>query len=45
MLGMSKRVTFVIDKEGKIRGVFDSSIFAAQHLDGVKATIASLAKP
>ncbi len=43
LLGATRRVTYVIDKSGKIAGVFDSAIRASQHLDGVKKTIAGLA--
>jgi peroxiredoxin Q/BCP len=42
LLGGTKRVTFVIDKAGRIAGVFDSRFFARDHLDGVKETIARL---
>ena len=44
LVGMSRRITYVIDKDGKIAGVFDSALRAANHLDGVKAAIAGLAK-
>ena len=40
--GGVKRITYVIDKAGKIAGVFDSAIRAGQHLDGVKDTLARL---
>jgi peroxiredoxin Q/BCP len=42
VLGATKRITYVIDKQGKIAGIFDSQIFARQHLNGVKAVIAKL---
>ena len=42
ILGGAKRVTYVIDKNGKIAAVFDSAIFAKQHVNGVKETIARL---
>jgi peroxiredoxin Q/BCP len=42
LLGGTKRITYVIDKAGKIAGVFDSAIRAGQHLDGVKQAIATL---
>ena len=42
LLGGTKRITYVIDKTGKIAGVFDSAIRASNHLDGVKKTIATL---
>ncbi len=42
LLGMTKRITYVINKQGKIAAVFDSAFRANQHLDGVKTTLASL---
>jgi len=42
LLGGTKRITYVIDKNGKIAGVFDSAIRAGQHLDGVKSAIKAL---
>ena len=42
ILGGAKRVTYVIDKNGKIAAVFDSAFFAKQHVNGVKETIARL---
>jgi peroxiredoxin Q/BCP len=42
LLGLTKRVTFVIDKNGRVAGVFDSMTSAGQHLDGVKQTVARL---
>ncbi len=42
LIGVTSRVTFVIDKQGTIAGVFDSAIFAKNHLNGVKDTIAKL---
>ena len=38
----AKRVTFVIDKVGTIRGVFHHELSAGKHLDGVKDALASL---
>jgi len=43
LLGITKRVTYVIDKGGKIRGAFDGTFDAEPHLGGVKRIIASLA--
>jgi thioredoxin-dependent peroxiredoxin len=40
--GVTKRITYVIAKDGTIAGVFDSIIFAKQHPGGVKETIARL---
>ena len=42
VLGGTSRVTYVIDKQGKIAAVFDSQIFAKQHLGGVRDAIAKL---
>ena len=42
VLGATKRITYVIDKQGTIIAIFDSQIFARQHLNGVKAVIAKL---
>lgn len=42
LIGLTKRVTFVIDKNGRIAGVFDSMRDAGAHLDGVKQTVARL---
>ena len=42
VLGATKRITYVIDKQGKIAAIFDSQIFAKQHIGGVKAAIAAL---
>jgi peroxiredoxin Q/BCP len=42
LLGATKRITYVIDKQGKIAAVFESQIRASQHVDGVKAAIARL---
>ena len=41
-LGSSLRVTYVIDKQGKIAAVFDSELFAQKHLQGVKRALAAL---
>jgi peroxiredoxin Q/BCP len=40
--GVTRRITYVIGKDGIVAGVFDSAIFAKQHLNGVKETIARL---
>jgi len=42
LLGGAKRVTYVIDKSGRIAAIFDSAFFAKQHVNGVKETIAKL---
>jgi peroxiredoxin Q/BCP len=45
LLGVTKRVTYVIDKQGKIAGAFDGTFDADPHLGGVKQAIARLAPP
>lgn len=42
LLGGAKRVTYVIDKSGKIAAIFDSAFFAKNHVNGVKETIQKL---
>jgi len=42
VLGITKRATFVIDKQGVIRGVFHHELAIERHLDDVRATLASL---
>lgn len=42
LLGATKRVTYVIDKQGTITAVFDSAVFAQKHVRGVQAAIAKL---
>ncbi|MBS2022915.1 MAG: peroxiredoxin [Deltaproteobacteria bacterium] len=44
MLGRAARITYVIDKQGKIAGVFESEIFAKKHTEGVKAVVEKLAR-
>jgi peroxiredoxin Q/BCP len=41
--GTTARITYVIDKQGKIAAKYTSEILASQHLNGVKKTVASLA--
>jgi thioredoxin-dependent peroxiredoxin len=43
LLGTAKRLTYVIDKTGRIAGVFDSQLRAGKHLDGVRETVRRLA--
>jgi peroxiredoxin Q/BCP len=38
----SRRVTYVIDKQGTIRGVFQGELSASKHVDGAKGVIATL---
>lgn len=42
ILGKLARKTFVIDKKGKIAGIFEGELSAAKHVDGVKGIIAKL---
>ena len=43
MFGSTKRMTFVIDKEGKIAASFDALLSAGPHLEGVKGLLNKLA--
>jgi thioredoxin-dependent peroxiredoxin len=36
------RITYVIGRDGRVHGVFDSAIFASRHLDGVRDTLRKL---
>src|SRR5215831_17670742 len=36
LIGTTARVTYIIDKQGQIAGVFSSEVLASQHLNGVK---------
>lgn len=42
ILSMTKRITFVIDKQGVIRNVFRHELAIEKHLDDVRATLRSL---
>ncbi len=42
VLGVSARLTFVIAKTGKIVGIFDSALRAAQHVNGARDAIQRL---
>jgi peroxiredoxin Q/BCP len=43
LLGLlAKRVTYVIDRQKKIRGVFHHELSAQKHLDAVKQAVASM---
>lgn len=42
VLGVTKRATFVIDKQGIIRGVFHHELAIQRHLDDVRDAIAAL---
>ena len=43
LLSMTKRITFVIDKLGIVRGRFDHQLNAEGHVDEVRETLRSLA--
>jgi peroxiredoxin Q/BCP len=43
LLGIVKRVTFVIDKRGKIAAILASEVNIDKHISGVKAALAKLA--
>jgi peroxiredoxin Q/BCP len=42
MLGLARRVTFVIDKGGRIAGVFEGELSPKPHLEGVRTLLAKL---
>lgn len=42
ILGKTSRITFVIDKQGKIAGVFQGELSATKHLDGVRDLVSKL---
>ncbi len=42
VMGVSARLTYVIDRAGKITAVFDSAVRASQHVDGARAAVQSL---
>jgi peroxiredoxin Q/BCP len=42
VLRMSARITYVIGRDGRIAGVFDSAIRMNQHVEGARATIRAL---
>lgn len=43
LLGTTRRITYVIDKQGVIRAVLDSQLRAGQHLHGVEDALEKLA--
>jgi peroxiredoxin Q/BCP len=43
LLGKVKRVTYVIDKTGTVRGVFEGALSASKHVDGVRELVRTLA--
>jgi peroxiredoxin Q/BCP len=42
LIGITKRVTYLIDKQGKIAGAFDGTFDANPHLAGVREAVAKL---
>jgi peroxiredoxin Q/BCP len=42
LFGRVKRITYLIDKQGKIAAVFDSQLFAGDHVQGARKAIAAL---
>jgi thioredoxin-dependent peroxiredoxin len=42
IIGKTARKTFVIDKQGRIAGIFEGELSASKHVDGVKALIGKL---
>ena len=42
IIGITKRVTYLIDKQGKIVGAFDGTFDADPHLGGVKEALARM---
>jgi peroxiredoxin Q/BCP len=44
VMGVSARITYVIDRNARIAAVFDSAVRASQHVDGARAAIARLRK-
>ena len=43
ILGKVSRITYVIDKKGRIVGIFQGELSAAKHVDGVRGAIQKLA--
>ncbi|HVY31888.1 MAG TPA: peroxiredoxin [Polyangiaceae bacterium] len=42
VMGVAARITYVIDRSGRIAGVFESAVRASQHVDGARQTIVRL---
>jgi peroxiredoxin Q/BCP len=42
VMGVAARITYVIDRSGRIAAVFDSAIRASQHVDGARQAIVRL---
>jgi len=42
VLGMTRRVTFVIDKRGVVAAVIEGELSAAKHVEGVRAAVMAL---
>jgi peroxiredoxin Q/BCP len=39
LFGVTRRITFVIDKQGRVAGVFEGMLSAKLHLEGVRETV------
>jgi len=42
VMGVAARITYVIDRAGKIAAVFDSAVRASQHVDGARVAVQRL---
>lgn len=42
LFGRAKRVTYVIDKSGKIAGIFEGELNAASHVEGARTLVGRL---
>ena len=42
VMGISARLTFVIERSGRIAAIFDSAFLASQHVDGAREAILAL---
>jgi thioredoxin-dependent peroxiredoxin len=45
LLGVDRRVTFVIDAEGVVRGVFNHELQIGKHLEETRALLSKLHRP
>jgi len=45
LLGRASRVTYLIDKNGKIAGIFKAELSAKTHVDGIREALARLDRP
>jgi thioredoxin-dependent peroxiredoxin len=42
VMGVAARITYVIGKDGRVAGVFDSAVRASEHVDGARGAITKL---